>query len=255
MTTKSLVTTLAVLLVLGTTAFIEETRAQRNRPDCPPPGTNLRAAVAAGQLTGEEARACADRGYRAQAAELRDPAEFTPEGGERLFSGPQPGETLPPLKVTTFDGQEYDPIALAGQDPQILMFGGGQVLGRVQGPLARQVQTIANESGTTWHISMTYLSDNQFDTAEFVGRIAGSAGRLPEFVRVGYSKDGRDGPGAWGFNRNVPVTIIVAKDGKVTHNFAYAQDFFFGAPHVLGAIAEVIGEDRETVAGWLEPRD
>jgi hypothetical protein len=252
MTTKSLVTTLTVVLVLGTTALTEETRAQRTRPDCPPPGTNLRAAVAAGQLTAEEARACANRDYRARAAELRDPAEFTPEGGERLFSGPQPGETLPPLKVAQFAGQEYDPVALAGQDPQILMFGGGRVLGRIQGPLARHVQTIANESGTTWHMSMTYLSDDQFDMAEFAALIAGG---IPEFVRVGYSQDGRDGPGAWGFNRNVPVTIIIAKDGKVTHNFAYAQDFFFGAPHVLGAIAEVIGEDRETVAAWLEPRD
>ena len=56
MTTKSLVTTLTVVLVLGTTALTEETRAQRTRPDCPPSGTNLRAAFAAGQLTAEEAR-------------------------------------------------------------------------------------------------------------------------------------------------------------------------------------------------------
>ena len=48
---------------------------------------------------------------------------------------------------------------------------------------------------------------------------------VPENVLVGISPDGREGPGNYGLNRNVAQTIIIAKDGKVLHNFAFTQPF------------------------------
>ena len=69
--------------------------------------------------------------------------------------------------------------------------------------------------------------------------------------RWGVSKDGRDGPGAYGLNRNVSMTVIVAKDGKVTRNFVFPQSMLYPDPHVLGALAEVLGEKRETMSAWL----
>jgi len=56
--------------------------------------------------------------------EVKDPAEFFESQRTPLFSGPQPGGTLPPLRFTGFrgelDGQELDAIALADGKPQLL---------------------------------------------------------------------------------------------------------------------------------------
>jgi hypothetical protein len=68
---------------------------------------------------------------------------------------------------------------------------------------------------------------------------------------IAISKDGRDGPGAYGLNRTVSQTIILAKDGKVTRNFVFPQGLLQSDPHLMGGIAELIGEERETVARWL----
>ena len=40
---------------------------------------------------------------------------------------------------------------------------------------------------------------------------------------MGVSVDGAEGPGAWGLNREVAMTVVVGKDGKATANFALVQ--------------------------------
>ena len=77
------------------------------------------------------------------------------------------------------------------------------------------------------------------------------ASRLPEVITLGVSREGREGPGSYGLNRNVSMTVLVAREGKVLHNFAFQQPLLTVDPHVLGGIAEAIGEKRETVQGWL----
>jgi hypothetical protein len=52
-------------------------------------------------------------------------------------------------------------------------------------------------------------------------------------------------------NRNVSQTIIFSKDGEVTHSFVFPQGMLFVDPHVLGAVAALIGEERETLETWL----
>ena len=68
---------------------------------------------------------------------------------------------------------------------------------------------------------------------------------------IAIAAGGRNGPGSYGLNRNIAQTILVAKDGKVTWNFVSAQGLLFADPHILGAVAEAVGEKRETVAAWL----
>ena len=65
------------------------------------------------------------------------------------------------------------------------------------------------------------------------------------------SKDGRDGPGAYGLNRTVSQTVILSKGGKVTHNFVFPQGSLYADPHVLGGVAELIEVEREKLAAWL----
>ncbi len=59
---------------------------------------------------------------------------------------------------------------------------------------------------------------------------------------LGVSLDGREGPGSYGLNRHVALTILVGKENKVTANFALVQPSLQAdLPKVLEAIAQVIG--------------
>jgi hypothetical protein len=56
------------------------------------------------------------------------------------------------------------------------------------------------------------------------------------------SPDGAEGPGAYGLNRNVALTVLVGKDSRVTHNFALVQPSLQAdLPEILAAIVEVAG--------------
>jgi len=187
---------------------------------------------------------------RGSSVEVKDPAGFAKLQGEPLFSGPQPGEKLPPFAATgvggTIDGKEFDPAALAGDKPQVLVFQDDSRVGlRGLYGLKNSLSRIANESDEGLRLAAVFLSDDASSILERVARLAS------EDFLIGVSKDGRDGPGAYGLNRNVAQTIIIAKDGKVLYNFPFAQPLLYPDPYVLGAIAEVLGEDRETLAKWL----
>ena len=184
--------------------------------------------------------------------EVKDPAQFKTAEGKPLFSGPQPGEKIPPFKVTGlaggFDGKQIDPISLAGGKPQVLIFMDENRVGlRGLFGLARIVSQIKDKSDKGLHFSAILLGDDPAKLSQF-GKRFGS--RLSGLVMAA-SQDGRDGPGALGLNRTVSMTVVVAKDGKVTHNFVFPQSMLYPDPHVLGAIAGAIGQKRETVAKWL----
>ncbi len=203
-----------------------------------------------GQRSGERERHEYGRGKLA----VKDPAGFRREG-KQIFSGPQPGEKLPAFKTTSLagdnKGKELNPIELAGDHPHILIFQdeggvGARGLNRVVHVIAR----IDPKSDKDLHITSVFLSDDTEKVSQFAGRLAP---RLLErgLDVISVSKEGRDGPGAYGLNRTVSQTIILAKDGKVTRNFVFPQGMLYADPHLMGGIAELIGEDRETVAGWL----
>src|SRR5690606_21264698 len=42
-------------------------------------------------------------------------------------------------------------------------------------------------------------------------------------IPVGISLDGKEGPGNYGLNRNVSLTILIGNEGRVTANFALVQ--------------------------------
>ena len=71
---------------------------------------------------------------------------------------------------------------------------------------------------------------------------------------TGLSKDGSDGPPAYGLDRTLTATVIVAKDGKVVHNLPYASDAFYSQPHILGAIAGAMGIDHAALRKLIGDR-
>jgi hypothetical protein len=59
---------------------------------------------------------------------------------------------------------------------------------------------------------------------------------------TGISLDGKEGPGSYGLNRNVTLTILVAKENKVTANFALVQPSLQAdLPKILKEVVQVAG--------------
>ncbi len=181
--------------------------------------------------------------------EVKDPTGFNTSEENKIFSGPQPGEKLPSLKATGIRGGAkdvtFDFIAKADGRPHVLLLQDESGVGlRGLYDVAGVVNKISKKSEKDLHISVVFLSDDPAALKQITQHV-------PENVLVGISPEGREGPGNYGLNRNVAQTIIIAKDGKVLHNFAFTQPLLYADPYLLGAIAQTIGEDPSTVEKWL----
>ena len=193
------------------------------------------------------------RGKKATRADVKDPRGFRQEGEAAVFSGPQAGEKLPSFKVIGLHGkrkgQEYDPVKLAAGKPLVLIFQDNQVPGQKGLLLNGQVLTqIAKNSPTDLEVHSIFLVDDPTPENVFEYDFKD---KIPPVIQMGISKDRRDGPGSYGLNRNLGMTIIVARDGKVLHNFPMAQPMLYPNPYVLGAIAEAIDVKPDAMAGWF----
>lgn len=167
-----------------------------------------------------------------------DPAPDQPA----IFSGPQVGEMLPPLTVRgAFEpvaGQEIDPVQDAGQQPLVLIF--VHDVNRLAVSLTRTVSEYAHSRAGDGLASAVILLDDDPTTAEATLKRIRHA--LTDQVTHAVSIDGREGPGAYGLNRNVMLTILVAKAGKVTANHAIVQPSLqIDLPKILTSIVGVVG--------------
>ena len=198
--------------------------------------------------------------------EVKDPTLFEQSEENKIFSGPQPGERLPPLTVAgiggRIDGTTFDITTKADGKPLVLFLQdtngvGVKGLVNVFGLLLqidafqkRDSKTRSGEkSNEGLQIGVVFLADNLDTLPEWARDMLRK--EIPNEVLTGISPDGREGPGSYGLNRNVAQTVIIAKDGKVLHNFAFTQPMLYADPHVLGAIAQAIGEEPASVAKWL----
>jgi hypothetical protein len=170
-----------------------------------------------------------------------------------VYSGPQKDEALPELKVTRLfaEGDSTEVVLVPNSDAsvQVLMF----VHERTR-PTFGLLRTIA---GCCEHLkdstkgSVIFLTG---DVAETVQWSQTARRAMPAGVLTTVSPDGVEGPGAWGLNRNMNMTVIVAKDGKVARNFAIIQPSAAeDGPKIARAIAEVAGAPAPTdeqLANW-----
>ena len=185
--------------------------------------------------------------------EVKNPAEFKKMQGATLFSGPQPGEKLPSLMTKGINGETkdktYDVIAKVDGQLLVLFLQDESGLGlRGLVGISRLLAQIAEKSEQKMHIGVVFLGDTP-DTLE--NQASKIVPHVPSNVLLGISPDGREGPGSYGLNRSVAQTVIIAKDGKVLHNFAFTQPMLRPDPYVLGAIGDAIGVKPETLEKWL----
>ena len=166
----------------------------------------------------------------------------TLSGEEQIFSGPQPGEDLPSFKVRgVFDddsGKDLDFVATADGKPIVLIFVhdvNRQSIGMTR-VLSQYTVSRAKDGLNT---GVVWLSDDATEAENTLKRVRHA---LAPKAPIGVSPDGREGPGSYGLNRNVMLTILVGKEGKVTGNFALVQPSLQAdLPKILESIAAVAG--------------
>jgi hypothetical protein len=103
-----------------------------------------------------------------------------------------------------------------------------------------------------------YLTADATATEEWM-KIA--KGTLQTGIPVAISTDGQEGPGAYGLNRKVQMTVLVGKDDKVTANFALVQPSVQAdAPKIAQAIVDALGggqgptiEELQKLGGPMRP--
>lgn len=167
---------------------------------------------------------------------------FATTRAENPFSGPQPGETLSPFStvgVLGIDaGQPIDFIAEASGKPIVLIFVHDATRPSVgfTRTLSAYTKTRVKDglvTGIVWLDSDATAAENAVKRMQHA---------LTPGVRLGISPDGQEGPGSYGLNRDVMLTILVGKENKVTANFALVQPSLQAdLPKVLQAIVDVIG--------------
>ena len=170
------------------------------------------------------------------------PANTRAIAQDQLYSGPQVGEKLSPFKVRcVFDdeaGKDADFVSEADGKPIVLIFVhdvnrqsismtrilSGYTLSRSQDGLA---------TGVVWLDDDATAAENQLKKIRHA---------LTPKSPTGIFLEGREGPGSYGLNRNVMLTILVGKEGKVTSNFALVQPSLqVDLPKILKSIVDVVG--------------
>jgi hypothetical protein len=172
---------------------------------------------------------------------------------DKVFSGPQPGEKITSFKVLDVTGaqagKEADYVGEYKGAPTVLIFMHG--LERSMLPLVRVVDQYAAEKKTTLKALYIYLTDDRVAAEQRLPLVQQSI-RLQWPLTI--SVDGPEGPGNYGLNKRCLLTILVAKENRVTANFALVQPGIADAPKVLAAIAAVVGDPNPPAADALEAR-
>ena len=177
---------------------------------------------------------------------------------EQIFSGPQVEETLPAFSfrelLVDSEAGDIDLVTQAGEGPILLVF-----VHDANRPSIGMTRVLTGYAKSRMKDGLTtgviFLNDDITVAEANVKRIQHA---LTPGIPTGVALEGQEGPGSYGLNRNVTMTILVAKDRKVTANFALTQPSAQAdLPKVLESLVAVIGgtvpklEDLEGMANML----
>jgi len=161
---------------------------------------------------------------------------------DEIYSGPQVSEKLPPFEVQGVFGDAagriLDFVTTADQSPVVLIF--VHDVNRQSISMTRILsQYTSSRKKDGLHTGVVWLSD---DLTEAENQLKRMRHALADDAPLGISVDGAEGPGSYGLNRNVMLTILVGHKGQVTANFALVQPSLQAdLPKILKAIAAVAG--------------
>lgn len=161
---------------------------------------------------------------------------------EPVFSGPQVGEKLAPFQIKGVFGpqaaKQIDLVSEAGEKPVIVVF----VHERTRpafGLTNTLMRFAASRAKDGLVAAVVFLTDDPTSTERWMKQVEQ---HFPQGATLGISVDGVEGPGAYGLNRNVTLTVLVAKQNRVTANFALVQPSLQAdGPAIFKAIVDVLG--------------
>ena len=163
---------------------------------------------------------------------------------EPQFSGPQVGEKLSPFQARDVfgekAGEDIDVLADVRDSPLLLVF--VHKVTRPSVALSRLLMEYANtKKDAGLETRLVFLTNDPPDTEAWFRRARHA---LPKDVPPLISTDGLEGPGAYGLNRKMTATVLVANKGKVTANLPLVQPSIqVDAPKIGHAIVKVLGGD------------
>ena len=159
------------------------------------------------------------------------------------FSGPQVGEKLPEFSFDVFQGPNEGKRLTVAEDrsPIVVLF--VHEFNRISFGVMRTVAGYClKRSGDGLNIQVVFLTN---DPTEMEARLARARNALPRNVNLGIYRGGLEGPGAYGLNRKMQITLIVANQKKVTGNFALIQpSVAVDVPKIGAAIAKTLGDKK-----------
>ncbi len=167
------------------------------------------------------------------------------------LSGPQPGEKTPGFKVFDIGSrEEKDYVAEGKGAPSVLVF--IHELTRPCASLMRALDEVGRiKQARGLRTTFISLSEDR----------DGAERHLPQVIKslnlkcpMGISLDGKEGPGAYGLNREVMLTILVARDNKVAANFSIVSPNETDAPRIKEAIDAALSAAAAAVPGTPEER-
>lgn len=170
---------------------------------------------------------------------------------EEVFSGPQAGEKLPAFKVRgvlgEMSGKNLDFVTQADGKPLVLIF--VHEVSRPAIGFTRVLSTYTTQRAKDGlHTGIVWLDDDATTAENTLQRIQHA---LTPAAPIGVSLDGREGPGSYGLNRKVALTILLGKGGKVAANFALVQPSLQAdLPKVVTEIVRVAGGTMPKPEEW-----
>ena len=169
---------------------------------------------------------------------------------ERVYSGPQPGEEATGFKVVGLGETEQRPERVidpaTAEKPMVLVF--LHTIERSMVPLLRAIDEYASRRGDELRGEVVFLSQDRISGEQRMKAVNNS---LKLKSGVGLSVDGAEGPGNYGLNKECMMTVLVTRDGKVTHNAALVQPGIADAGAIIAAMAAVSGDANPPTAEAL----
>lgn len=170
-----------------------------------------------------------------------------------VFSGPQAGEKVTPFTVVALSGdtvgKERTISTAAEGRATVLVFVHGVERSLV--PLLMVVDQYGAEHQDRLKTEIVFLFADRLEGEQRGRAVAGS---LKFQAPAGLSTDGAEGPGNYGLNKECLLTIVVAKDSKVTASFALVQPGIADAPKIIGALAKACGDEAPPTVEELQQR-
>lgn len=167
----------------------------------------------------------------------------------KVYSGPQKGEKTKPFKVLHVNNDEFQDATVLAQESKGV-------------DLVCFVHKLSNDDRILYGLGLVdfYAARHKKLTSNFVLLMekndkmsnmlrAWNKGNLFRNTRVSLSADGVEGPGFYGLNRNVAMTVLVIKDNAVVDNLVFNAPNYRDLESIMVSVANALGESKPTLAG------